>query len=321
MELLFNKSSNGQEEITKLLGFLDSDFSYERLSTDIELNTPDLINIVSEDVYKKILDYYNKETPTEQEKEKYSRILNLSQLYIGLKAYHDLSSNNDLMHTSSGRKMNKAENETTPWDWQIASDNAALKKRAYKTLDQLIIALNKSEITEWLNSKTYKLSKSLFVHNTKIFDDSYPINNSAQLYFRMVSFMEEIQLEEIHSRLGDQLYDRLKDAIRPPNDFKSLTTIEKRLLKCVELSVVYLSLAKGYKVFPIEMFPNEIMYRENTKMKSQARAEVMLYLKEEAKKQLQIIESLVLKLNTPEVNDSTEELLSGLNESNKYVDL
>lgn len=322
MDILFNKSDNGQEEITELLGFLSSDFKYVRLVTDIELNTPDLIKLISPEAYTKIVEYYKKDALTTEEKDKFSRVLELSQLYVSIMAYHDFSSNNDLMHTTAGRKMNKAEDETTPWDWQIAADNAALKKRAYKALDQLIIALDESELQEWLDSDAYKLSKSLFVHKTSIFNDRYPINNSAQLYFRLVPFMEEFELDEIYPRLGDEIYDRLKESVSPPEEFTSLNVQEKRLLKLVENAVVYLTLSKAYKVFPIEMFPDKINYRENTKMKSEARAEVMSFLKEEAKKSLLKIEGIVTELNTTEETTIAEqELLPGLNEDTKYVDL
>lgn len=322
MEVLFNKSNNGQAEITDLLGFLSDDFDYDRLETDIELNTPDLINFISKEVYDKIVEYYKKDSPVDAEKSKFSRVLELCQLYISVMAYYDYSANNDLMHTSAGRKMNKSTDETTPWDWQIASDNAALKKRAYKALDQLINALDESKLDEWLASDAYKSSKALFVYNVTVFHKCYPINNSAQLYFRLVPFMDDFELDEIHPRINDELFTRLKNSIVPSSGFTPLSIPEKRLLKCIELSVVYLTLAKGYKVFPIEMFPDKINYRENTKMKSSARAEVMQFLQSEAEKNLLKVESIVNKLSvTNETSYSPQELLPGLDENNKYVDL
>lgn len=322
MKLLFNKNDNGQEEITNLLGFLSSDFKYDRLQTDIELNTPDLIDLISLEVYEKIVAFYESTSSTDKT-DRLFRVLKLSQTYICIRAYYDFAANNDLMHTTAGRKMDKATDESTPWDWQIQADNAALMKRAYKTLDQLILELDKSKLSEWLNSENYKASKSLFIWKTSILNKRYPINNSAQLYFRLVPFMEDFELTEISSRISPELYVRLKESIQPPDDFKKLTIKEQQILKYIEFSIAYLSLGKGYKVFPIEMFPDKINYKENTKMKAQSRAEVMDFLNDEAKKYLLKIEEAVSnsidKIETLDVDSFN--LIPGLDDNTKHVDL
>lgn len=341
MEILFNNHKQGQIELTNALGFLDSDFDFNRMLTDIKLVTPELIEFVSEETYKKLIEIY-KDLPEltsndgenyginidslEEEQKLNLQTIQLVQVYLAINAYYNFAANNDLMHTTSGRKMNKADDETTPWDWQIAADNAALMKKAYKALDQLIISLDKSELKEWMNSEAYKTSKSLFVYKTSIFNKRYPINNSEQLYYRLVPFMQDFELVEICSRLGEDLYTRLKESITPAEDFTELSTDEKALLILVEYAIVHLTLAKAYKVFPIEMFPDKINYRENTKMKSQARAEVMTYLQEEAQAFLLKIEKEVEKLNREKEplikqETQTENLTPGLNQDTNYVDL
>ena len=87
------------------------------------------------------------------------------------------------------------------------------------------------------------------------------------------------------------------------------------------LTIVYLTLAKAYKVLPIEMFPNKLNYREKTKAESLVRAEITLFLEKEAKKRLQGIERIILELTKQSETTTSQNLLFGLKESNKYVDL
>lgn len=93
----------------------------------------------------------------------------------------------------------------TAWDWQIASDNAALLRRGYKALDGIIDLLDSSDYPEWTGSDQYKESRSLFLFNTRNFDKAYPINNSGQLYYRMVPFMADVETETLRPIL-DPIY-------------------------------------------------------------------------------------------------------------------
>lgn len=324
MELLFNKNENGQEEITEMLGFLSADFKFDRMQTDIELNTPELIYFISETVYLKISEFYKEESPDAALTKQLSNVLKKAQLFIAIMAYHDYSGNNDLMHTTAGRKMNNAPDEKTPWDWQITADNAALKKKAYKALDQLIIALDKSKLTEWLESEPYKKSKALFVHKTSIFNSRYSINNSEQLYFRLVPFMKDIEIVEICSRVDNDLYLRLKNSIKPLNNFAPLNVKEQSLKIAIETAIVYLTLKKAYKMFPVEMFANKINYKDSAKAQAIARAAVIQSFEEEARIQLKNIEILVKEIANSKIiliKTTPLNLTPGLETGSKHVDL
>ena len=324
MDILFNfPEDTGQNEITELLGFLSDDFSFDRMKTDLELNTPELLNFISEPVYLKIVEYYQKTNKTDADKTKFSEILKKSQLFISIISYHDFAGNNDLLHTTEGRKIHNSSNEKTAWDWQIAADNATLKKKAYKALDQLIIELDKSKLNEWLESDSYKKSKSILVNKTSAFNDLYPINNSEQLFYRLIPFMVNIEALEISSRIPNDIYKKLQ-AANLSNDLSGLSNLETSLLIFCKNALVYLTLAKAYKVFPIEMFADKINYKETTRMRSQARAEVMLYLKEEGKSYLLDVESSVKQIqDLASQNTSIEEQnpLPGLETGNKHVDI
>ena len=285
MKLLFNKKVStipqGQIEIKATLGFLDGDFNYTNLEPDIKLATPYLIDLVGQDVYDKIEAYYvdNATVTPEAEAEKHQTALEYMQLYVLSMAYLDYAPDNDLNHGNGGRSFRSEDNEKIPWDWQVQNSNASIKKRAYKALDLLMLLLDGSEWEEWTNSDQYKTANSVLIKNTKEFDAVFPINKSGQLYYRLVPFMADFEQEHLYAIFTETVYTTLKEKESP-------TDAEKRLLVLSKKAIAYLSLGKALKAFPVEMFPDGLVYQENTKMKSTARAEVMEFLNNEGNKYL-----------------------------------
>lgn len=252
MKLIFNKNNSGQEEIKKLLGFLDADISYENLETDIVLNIPNLIEFIGQEMYDKLLTHYEASV----EDEALDAILTNSQLYVLLLAYLDYSPNADLIHGNNGRKMHFSESEKTPWDWQIAMDNGALKRRAYKSLDALIQLLDKSTYAEWTGSDQYKKAKALFLYNTAQLQDIFPVNNSGQLYYRLVAFMPDVEIEVLRPALGQTKFDDLKSKVKG-----SPSADEKLLILYCQKITAFTVLARGSELLPEEMMSTEINYR------------------------------------------------------------
>lgn len=258
MRILFNKSNNGQAEIKALLGFLDKDLRFENIVTDIELNTPDLIEFIGQEMYSKIETFYYADPPVQPtaDQEKMIRILKHAQLYILLLAYIEYAANADLMHGNSGRKIHFSEKEKTAWDWQILADNAALLRRAFKALDGLIDLLDSSTYTEWKDSDQYKESRSLFLHNTRSFDKAYPINNSGQLYYRLVPFMADVETETLRPTLGVELFDTLKTKLKG-----SPSSEEKELILYCQKIQAYAVLERACVLLPEEMTEKNINYK------------------------------------------------------------
>ncbi|MFI1770991.1 DUF6712 family protein [Thalassobellus citreus] len=309
MDLLFNKNNSGQAEIKKILGFLDGGFTYANLEPDIELNTPDLINLISQEVYDKLQEYYADANPTEDKD--IAQAIKYCQLYIASMAYLDYAPNNALTHSNSGRNVSKTDSETMAWDWQIAQDNAATKKRAYKALDLLFVMLEAKAWPEWTGSEAYKKANALFLKNTNLFDAAFPINKSGQLYQRLVPFMADFENDHVTAILTLDSVTTLK-AVSEPNETQTV------LLNLIHKAIAYLSLGKAMKAFPVEMFPEGLLYNENTRMKSLARAEVMQFLNDEGAKYLTKLEHEYSKQT-----ETFEELptTNGLEEGKKYVNL
>lgn len=254
MKILFNHNDKGQEEIKKLLGFLDADVKFEYLETDIELNTPYLVQFIGQAMYDKLITHYE----AAGEDVTLDEILKNAQLYVLLMAYLEYASNGDIVHGNSGRKIHFAENEKTPWDWQIEMDNGALKRRAYRALDRLIEALDKADLTEWTSSDQYKQARSLFLYDTSQFNKVFPINNSGQLYYRLVPFMGDIETEKISPVLGSVKFQDLKTKVKG-----TPTPEEKELILYCQKITAYRVLERASTLLPDEMFEEKINYKQS----------------------------------------------------------
>jgi len=309
MKIVFNKNNSGQAEIKSLLGFLDGDFNFDNLKSDIELNTPQLIDLISKAVYDKIEAYYTADSQTINED--IAQALKYVQLYIASMAYIDFAPNNDLTHSNSGRSFRSEENEKLPWEWQLSNSNAAIAKRAYKALDLLFILLDTLAWEEWTASQAYKTANKLFLKNTNLFDAAFPINKSGQLYYRLVPFMEDFENDAIIPIITPEVATTLKEASTP-------TANQKILLSLINKASAYLALGKALKVFPVEMFPSGLIYNEKTRSNSEARAEVMQFLNEEGKNYIIKLEH---EYGKQTATFETLKTTNGLEEGKKYVNL
>lgn len=256
MKLIFNHKEKGQEELKTLLGFFDADITYSNIETDIALQTPDLVEFIGQPMYDKLVEFYE----GEQTDAALKSILKNAQLYILLFAYLEYAANGDIIHGNNGRKIHFSENEKTPWDWQIKMDNGALKRRAYKALDQLIELLDKSTYPEWLESEQCQEAKSLFLFNTRQLGKIYPINNSGQLYYRLVPFMADVETETLKPTIGITKFEELKTKIKG-----TLSAEEKELILYCQKITAYRVLERASVLLPEEMLSSEINYKLSEK--------------------------------------------------------
>lgn len=264
MKLLFNKANAGQAEVKALLGFMDADIKYKNLETDIELNTPYLIEFISEPVYEKIAVFYETDQ-TGNGAEQLKPILKAAQLYILLKAYLDYAANGDIIHSNNGRKIHFGSDQKTPWDWQIMADNASLERRAYKSLDAIIDLLTAAGYNEWKDSDQFKASKSLFLPTTNEFHKIYPINHSGQLYYRLVPFMADIEQEIILSILGEEKFLQLKAETPSP------TSNDGQLLLYAKKITAYRVIERAWRILPEEMLGEKVNYKISDKDRADLR--------------------------------------------------
>lgn len=316
MELIFNKADKGQEEIKKLMGFINADLSFKNMLTDISLHIPKLIQIIGLPMYEKLLKFYNDQlepAPTDEQKKSLELILKRGQLYVLLLAYKAYAPNADLIHGNNGRKAHFAEGERAAWDWQIAADNGALLKRAYKALDELILTLDASGFNEWTDSDQYKTAAGLFIYNTEQLHKVYPIDYSGQLYHQLIPFMEDVELENILAILGAEKFQELKGVLRTDQE-----PGQKKLINYSKKVIAYRILAKASQLLPEEMLNFPINY----KVSETEREEIRKQRSREFEGEALYFESLLEREKRIQAGAAdTRDLTHGIKAGQKHVNL
>jgi len=312
MKLLFNKAENGQEEIKELLGFINRDLKYKNLVSDIELQTPLLIEFIGKPVYDKIEEFYQSEQ-TGENAEAMKVVLKTAQLYILLQAYLQYAPNADVMHSTSGRNVQLPDNSKMAWDWMLKKDEMSTERRSYRALDALIQKLDEIELAEWIASDEYKTAQSLFISRTSQFQKIYPIENSGQLYYRMVPFMSDIEVETLIPILGADKIEDLKLNL----DVSSFSPDGQLILYCRKI-VGFHAMERALTLLPDEMLP----FKYNVKMKTEDLEELRekraLRFKGMAEDFEKLLEQIFAGQN--EVEYETDQLY-GIKEGKKHVNL
>ncbi|WP_416440488.1 DUF6712 family protein [Leeuwenhoekiella sp. A16] len=323
--IIFNKADKGYEELKALLGYFDAQFNFEALIPDIEQQTPLLINYIGKEAYLTALYHYDADkapegfTPIADKDDLQNAIVKQMQTYIITMAALNYMQSGDLEHTNSGRKQNRTDNQVTPWEWQLDRDNAAHLKRAYRALDMLIAYLDELNHESWTDSDAYKKSRSLFIYKTQILDDIYPINNSGQLYYRMVPLMADHEIESIYPLIGSTKYTELKGIIEG-NTEADISLENKVLLNHIRKAITYLTMADAYDMLPVEMFPDKVEYNMKPKDFTAVWEEKVQRLRDKAQLHLRNVEQqyAIINMTTATV---ARDPLSGLNEENNHVSL
>lgn len=84
------------------------------------------------------------------------------QLPVAYKAMHHFYQRNLVSHEDSGRKVKISENEKLPWAWQIEKDDAVLRDTFFRTLDELYLFLEQTDIKEWKTRRCAPSNNSRF---------------------------------------------------------------------------------------------------------------------------------------------------------------
>ena len=90
-----------------------------------------------------------------------------------------------------------------PWEWQLDRDDARHMEDYYKAVDALIRYLNTSEIKEWKEGRTYKMSQLLLIRSGADFDTYFPIDKSERTFMLLLPFIKEAQLLYVKKAYGN----------------------------------------------------------------------------------------------------------------------
>ena len=300
MELLFS-SEIGQTELSNLLGFLDVDIKYEKLKSKLITATNDVITLIGQEMYDLALDHYSKpDTDTEKNTE---LIFNV-RYPIAIQAYRKFAPHNDISHTNKGRVNRVEENEKTPFEWMIDLDNKALERSYYEALDNLIKYLDKS-ITSWKDTDAYEKTHNLFIRTAEQFDDFFPIGNSRLIMLKLAPGIRKCEKNEILPRIGKELFNTMKQELKDESQ-----NMNEELLYSIREACVYRAMAWAMQRLSVQLFPEGVLQafisdrmtinsrKPSEKSETAATAQ---YFNADADGVLIDIESIITKLNTPDV--------------------
>jgi len=253
--------TEGSKELKGLLGFIDADLNLKNLLPDIITATNDVIELVGIEVYNKAVEAYNNGDTADEDKPFVFSV----RYPIGINAYRLYSPSNDLAHTNNGRKMRQDDGEKLPFQWMLDSDNAALEKRYYRAMDDLIKFLDRSKVefeltttlySIWTNSDAFQATQKLFIRTVSEFDEVFPIQ-SRLLLIKLAPGISKCEQYEIRPRVSDEKFNTLKSALKSSTPITDATDIELiRLIR--EASAAY-SLAWAMPRLSVQLYPEGVL--------------------------------------------------------------
>lgn len=268
MKILFNTTLNekgimpeGNKELKNLLGFIDADLNLKNLIPDIITASNDVIDLVGMEVYKKAIEVFNDGIITEEDK----AFIYAISYPIAVNAYRLHAPSNDLAHTNNGRKMRQDDNQKLPFQWMIDNDNAALEKRYYRALDDLIKFLDRSKVeseltttlyTIWTNSEAFKATHDLFIRTVSEFDKVFTIN-SRLLLIKLAPGISDCEQYEIRPRLGSEKLNALKLALKQNTPITDAIDIE--LIRLIRKASVAYSFAWAMPRLSVQLYPEGVL--------------------------------------------------------------
>ena len=243
--MIFNKSNKGSEELNDLVGSYYRSNNFQKIESDIELATSELIKIIGQAVYDLAETAYKSTDATPAN----IGLVPYVQLPIAILGTFNMYRQNDISHEDTGRKVKiDSTNEKIPWEWQLKRDDEIQLDRYYSAVDRLINYLDTlTALTAWQNSDQKKLSKSLFIKSADKFDMYFPINKSGRMYMMLLPFVREAERKYIKPALGADYTKYLTNA--------NLTASEKEILELIYPPIPLLAMSIAVKRMPLGIIP------------------------------------------------------------------
>ena len=257
MKLLFvTIGTKGSSELKDLLGFIDADIKIKNIVPDLITATNDVIDLIGLSVYNKVLELYDEGNFDDEN----NHIIYAVRYPIAVNAYRLFAPSNDLSHSNNGRKMRQDENEKQAFEWMLDRDNAALEKRYYRALDDLIKFLDTTDNAElkrlWINSEAYKKTHDLFIRTVAEYDSFFPIQSRLVL-IKLAPGISDCEQYEILPRIGASKCKALKDALKQNTPITEANDLE--LIRLIRKASVAYSMAWAMMRFSVQMFPEGVL--------------------------------------------------------------
>ena len=245
--MIFNRDNNGSKELRDLTGNYYANNDFDKIITDIELAAEEVSGLIGAELYEKVEEWYR-----EKKENGDQELIKKVQRPIALLATLRMYQKNDLSHEDDGRKFKIAtdNSEKLPWEWQLDRDDARHMEDYYKAVDALIRYLNTSDVKEWKESRTYKMSQLLLIRSGADFDIYFPIDKSERTFMLLLPFIKEAQLLYVKKAYGNGWDALLK--LEESNEVhfaacKAVTLLGMSIaLRRMQLKIIPAGVIRGY---------------------------------------------------------------------------
>lgn len=288
MNVLFNRENDAKAstELKDVLTFIDIDLKYKHIKSDVLTATRELISIVGKDIYDIAYNDYKANTNEKED------LVLLMRIPIAVNAYRMYAPNNDIAHTTNGRKMRQDDNQKQAFEWMIDRDNEMLERKYYRAIDDLLHYLEESE-EDWKESEAYKKLQQSIFKTTDDFNEHFNIDSRFML-LKLQPGIKQCLQHEIKVRVGSEVLENIINETVDPDQVE--------LQFAIKQACAYYALAWSMPRLSVQLFPQGILQsyvgdRATTQSKQVAPGMALAFAKEnfenDFKKAIASIETII----------------------------
>lgn len=291
MKLIFDKDSNGTQELVDALGLIDARTDFSKWKPYIPLSIRRLTAIIGQEVYDKVLDFY--QSASVDPDGKLTRLLGMVQQSVALFTWLKIIPTLDAQHGNTGRQKRLGEHEKGLTALQEYKDEANILSQAYESVDALIAYLEQEKFDFWIQSPKRKAVSELLLSSKEAFDFYY-VTGSHRLFLTLAPIIREMQQRHIIPIITYGRYEKLVAGQQVAEGFRDAV--------CRPLAL--LSMSKAVERLPVEVLPDGVVQvqlagsvREKLRAEAEARKTVAKSLEQDAMRDLAALEDLVAALD------------------------
>ena len=199
---------------------------------------------------------------------------------IAWKAQYDYVPEGNVVFDDTGIHTQKSnDGQTSAWQWQVYDLQQLYMKKAYNTLNELLMFLdrNRDGLKFWKDSEAEKQRQKLFVRTPAEFGEFFDIKGSFALFLTIAPDMLSVQRTTIKNALGKDVYHGLITKWVNKGEFSDS---EGAIFNACKAVVAYYGLAKRIRTLPASLMPDGIVEyfhsdRTNIKASNNVRLEVL----------------------------------------------
>ena len=232
-----NKKWDDADEIKRFIP-VSTALNYGRVESSLN----DAFNLFyrplfGDDLTAKVIDIYNKETPTRAEKE----ILEESQRAVANLAFWYNFTELSIRITDQSFQRQESDSFKQTYKYQEDQLRNSFKKKGFNALDRVISLFNTPAETypEFKESPAYSQRNKCIVASTAEVNSIYFINFSHIIFLRLKPYFKIVEETVLQKLIGHKLYEALQSCLEKGDENIGLTTVNELRTRCASVVVFY----------------------------------------------------------------------------------